>query len=158
MLRQMATSKALKLISTCVCPIAGTALITTQVPAVRHAVHRATAPKPRAYALPKTRVRPPLPAPVQTASALEIPCAPVVMNVAPLMPDLAIGGGGGGGGGGAPGIIPTGFNPGGNVLVQDTPAPVPELPAWTQVGIGFALIGGLHVAQRRHRKTATPAA
>lgn len=46
MLSSVAASKAAKAAALCICPVVGTAVVTTQVPAVRKAVHSATAPKP----------------------------------------------------------------------------------------------------------------
>ena len=45
MLGSVAASKAAKAAALCICPVVGTAVVTTQVPAVRKAVHNATAPK-----------------------------------------------------------------------------------------------------------------
>ena len=45
MLSSVAASKAAKAAALCICPVVGTAVVTTQVPAVRKAVHAATAPK-----------------------------------------------------------------------------------------------------------------
>jgi len=44
-LGSLAASKAAKAAALCICPVVGTAVVTTQVPAVRKAVHSATAPK-----------------------------------------------------------------------------------------------------------------
>jgi len=44
-LGSVAASKAAKAAALCICPVVGTAVVTTQVPAIRKAVHSATAPK-----------------------------------------------------------------------------------------------------------------
>lgn len=81
MIKGFAASKAAKALGLCVCPVVGTGVVATQVPAVRTAVHKATAP--RAYAKPKTRVRVASAAPVKMAALADAPCvsgAPVVVQ------------------------------------------------------------------------------
>ncbi|MBU3077202.1 PEPxxWA-CTERM sorting domain-containing protein [Sphingomonas quercus] len=153
MIKTIAASQGAKLVAACVCPVAGSVAVTMAVPQVREAVHRATTP--RAYALPKTRVRQPdapSAAPVQTAMAAP-PCEPVLTAAAlnnpatPLafetpslgrmsdLPQLAsraplpVGGGSG-----VPFLVTP---PGGPVFPG-----VPEPTAWVQMLVGFGLIGG----------------
>ncbi len=84
MLGSVAASKAAKAAALCICPVVGTAVVTTQVPAVRKAVHSATAPK--AAKKPKrSRLALKKPA-VQKAQALPV-CAdpiPVVLGNNPI--------------------------------------------------------------------------
>lgn len=161
MLKSMLASNATKLVASCVCPVAATVGVTLTVPKVRNAVHRATAP--RAYALPKTRIRPPVEpvaAPVETAAIP--PCASTLvagpigggvfqpdavalqnLGSSPFLRDVAPAPVGGGGTGG---LI------GGTLLTPDTPI-VPEPRAWVQMIIGFGLIGGAARYSLRAGKT-----
>ncbi len=151
MLKSMLASNVTKLVASCVCPVAATVGGTLTVPKVRDAVHRATAP--RAYALPKTRVRPPVtpaPAPAMETAAIP-PCGPV-LEAGPIggavfqpealalqdigsTPLLGRGGANPVGGGGGLGGGPFGFLP------PETPI-VPEPKAWVQMIVGFGMIGG----------------
>ena len=83
-LGSVVASKAAKAAALCICPIVGTAVVTTQVPAVRKAVHSATAPK---QAKQPKRARLALRKPVaQTAQAVPV-CAdpiPVVLGTQPI--------------------------------------------------------------------------
>ena len=171
MIKSIAASQGAKLVAACVCPVAGSVAVTVAVPQVREAVHRATAP--RAYALPKTRVRAPeavgAPAaiPVQTAAASP-PCVPVLTAspIANAMPMLAmntpsVGGVGdlprlassapipGVGGGGIP------FDAATTPITPLTPG-VPEPSAWVQMLVGFGLIGGAARYALRQPKLAKP--
>lgn len=145
MIKSLAASKAAKLLATCVCPVAGTVALTVAVPQVRTAVHKATAP--RAYAKPKTRVRP------QTA-ALQAPCpetgpALATQSIAPFgmtpmsLPPVAFTGTdvpgtpGGGGTGGPPLVNPPGGGGGGIT----PPGIVPEPGTWLQLVLGFGVVG-----------------
>ena len=76
MLKEVLASNTAKLVAACVCPVVGAGTIVMEVPKVRAAVHRATAPrakpKPHREARAKPRVRTPEKArdeeaPVQTA-------------------------------------------------------------------------------------------
>jgi hypothetical protein len=145
MLKTLVASKAARLIATCVCPVAGTAGITMGVPQVRSAVHKATQPAPRAYAMPKTRA--PEEAPIQTAAApcLDLPTAlsmgvpspitgsdlpPAVLRPTAFTPP------------GTPPLIPG--DPGGPVNPPPPPPPaIPEPATWVQLLLGFGLIGGI---------------
>lgn len=84
MLGSVVASKAAKAAALCICPVVGTAVVTTQVPAIRKAVHSATAPK--SPAKPK-RSRLAMKKPVeQKAQAVPI-CAdpiPVVLGNNPI--------------------------------------------------------------------------
>jgi hypothetical protein len=135
MIRSLLASKTAKLVAACVCPVAGTGALTVAVPQVRSAVHKATAP--RAYAAPKTRVRPAAaaPCPEATPVMLASPLAMLTPQPTPQSftpPPLNNGGGGNNpnvpldpGGGGKP-ILPA----------------VPEAATWAQMIVGFGLIGG----------------
>lgn len=163
MLKEIAGSQALKLATACVCPVVAAGVITTQVPQIRKAVHKATAPKHRVK--PKVAQRAPSPAadcpPVQpvvlTSSDFPIPTTEPVatplseigqqaLSVPPRVPfnpgERAsfgpIGGGGGGGGGGVPPPPPT-------------TAPLPEPAAWAFYILGFGTLGGM-VRLGRHRR------
>ncbi len=163
MLKSLAASKAAQLVAACVCPVAGMTALTATVPPIKKAVHKATSP--RAYALPKTHVKPvaaeappciPVTGPFQaigpglqgplggptTLSSLETPRGPQYGGSSPFGP-----GGGfipvrpGGGGGGY--IPPT--NPG--------TSPVPEPSTWAQLISGFAIAGGaVRYSQNRRRR------
>lgn len=84
MLSSVAASKAAKAAALCICPVVGTAVVTTQVPAVRKAVHSATAPStPKKPKRSRLAVKKP---PVQKAQALPV-CAdpiPVVLGNNPI--------------------------------------------------------------------------
>jgi hypothetical protein len=83
-LGSVVASKVAKAAALCICPIVGTAVVTTQVPAVRKAIHSATAPK---QAKQPKRARLALRKPVQqTAQAVPV-CAdpiPVVLGTQPI--------------------------------------------------------------------------
>jgi hypothetical protein len=145
MIKSLAASKTAQLLAACVCPVVGTVALTTAVPQVRSAVHKATAP--RQYAKPKTRVRPQM----QTA-AVQPPCVDVgalaTQSIAPLTPfSLADGkipvvdtgpGPIGYPGPGGPPIIDTPSGGGPNV---PPPGIVPEPGTWLQLVLGFGVIG-----------------
>lgn len=149
MLKGMLASNASKLVAACVCPVAGSVALTVGVPQVRDTVHRATAP--RAYALPKTRVRKPrpveqvaTPVPVQTAALSAPPCEPSLNAGAPLSAQYTpvtedetqlanIGD--------LPGRPGWSGVPDGGVNLPAIPG-VPEPHTWVQMLIGFGLIGG----------------
>ncbi len=153
MLGSVAASKAAKAAALCICPVVGTAVVTTQVPAVRKAVHDATAPKQVKH--PK-RSRLALRKPVaQKAQAVPI-CAdpiPVVLGNQPIKLSAAD-------------ADPT------PVSLDEAPAPtqrrlaalssgpayafrplagVPEPAAWAQMLGGFAVVGATIRYARKSR-------
>ncbi|MFW2829670.1 PEPxxWA-CTERM sorting domain-containing protein [Sphingomonas sp. ID0503] len=139
MIRSLLASKTTKLVAACVCPVAGTGALTAAVPQVRQAVHKATGP--RAYAAPKTRVRPAGAAPCQQ-SAGDMPTvgnAPLALvDPAPVaaVPAAATR---------VATAVPRSRN--GNVPldpVGNVPAnigAVPETATWAQLIVGFGLAG-----------------
>ncbi len=87
MLSSVAASKAAKAAALCICPVVGTAVVTTQVPAVRKAVHAATAPK-----APKRpmRARLALRKPMETkAQAVPICADPIPVVLGDKAPSVA---------------------------------------------------------------------
>ena len=159
MLGSFAASNAAKIAALCVCPV-GAAVVVTQVPLVRSAVHRMTAPRH----VPARRIAPrAIPAaniPEQTAMAAT-PCpsaAPILtqggealtfalptLTGAPFdqsLPTSRIAqsfftsGGGGGGSSGGGTTNPSTPDGGSN------PSALPEPGTWVQFGLGFALLGG----------------
>lgn len=155
MLGSVAASKAAKAAALCICPVVGTAVVTTQVPAVRKAVHNATAPK--AAKKPK-RSRLALKKPVEAkAQALPV-CAdpiPVVLGNNPIKVSAS-----------DPESV--------TVPVDDTPAPpqrlaslnpappafafpalaaIPEPATWMQMLSGFAIVGATIRYSRKTRAT-----
>jgi hypothetical protein len=148
MLKTLAISKGVQLACACVCPVAGIGALAVAVPQVRHAIHKATAP--RAYAKPKTRVRHPVQqaaqscppvtpiqvAPADVASLYGAPPVEVGSNVVALssIPGIPAPRGGGGGGGGSPfPFVPGG--PIGSPPITEVPTPgpgpgdVPDVPS-----------------------------
>ena len=142
MIKSLAASKTAQLLAACVCPVVGTVALTTAVPQVRSAVHKATAP--RQYAKPKTRVRPQM----QTA-AVQPPCVEpgALATIEPLKPldfkrirDIDP----------LPDDQPNPFpnpgppspfpNPPGGPDIP-TPGIVPEPGTWLQLVLGFGVIG-----------------
>ena len=161
MLKQLMASKAAQLIAACVCPVA----LTVAVPDVRKAVHNATAP--RAYAKPKTRIRPPAP-PVEQAESfappedmaiaatdLAAPCAPQMTSLtgetlgdfASLPEELTDDGKG-------PALLPP-MQRTGPALIGG--AAVPEPATWVQMLVGFGAVGGA-TRHALRKPTARPAA
>ena len=169
MIKALAVSKTAKALGLCVCPVVGTGVIATQVPSVRTAIHKATAP--RAYAKPKTRVRAPgtLPAPVKVAAidpcvtsnpviiqsgqAFNLPELPekgpiIAMNDPDPYPDPL------------PRPVPAPRPP---VIVGPPPptdlpnipvipvSPVPEPATWAQLVFGFVIVGGVMRSASRPR-------
>lgn len=161
MIKGMLASNASKLVAACVCPVAGTVAVTVGVPQVRQAVHHATAP--RAYALPKTRVRraPVVPAiapvpSIQTAAIAAPPCQPIFETAAltadfnPTETDITE-------------LAEVGDLPRPRRLDTVTPdAGLPALPgvpeprSWVQMLIGFGLIGGAARYSLRHSSIDMP--
>ncbi|WP_136161794.1 PEPxxWA-CTERM sorting domain-containing protein [Sphingomonas flavalba] len=160
MLKEALTSSTAKLIAACVCPVAGTTALTVSVPQVRQAVHKATAPAPKARAKPKVR-----PAAQPAAPQVECPAdTPILLSgysIAPLTdlpPERFAGGPGGGDPGGGPGgpgpwgpgpwvppgipFVPPPVNPPVVPPVNPPVTPgVPEPATWAQLILGFGIIG-----------------
>lgn len=153
MLGSVAASKAAKAAALCICPVVGTAVVTTQVPAVRKAVHTATAPK--AAAKPKrSRLALKKPA-VQKAQALPV-CAdpiPVVLGNNPIkVSGLAS----------EPVTVPLDADPAPPTRIASlTPASrafafpplagIPEPGTWMQMIGGFAVVGATIRYSRKAR-------
>jgi len=148
MIKSLAASKAAKAFAMCVCPVAGTVALTTAVPQVRSAVHKATAP--RQYAKPKTRVRPQMqtaavqppciePGALATQSIAPFTMTPLSLSSVPLDSPAFSGVPGGGSNPGGGGPIVTNNPPGG----PNVPPPgiVPEPGTWLQLVLGFGVIG-----------------
>lgn len=165
MLKEVLASNTAKLVAACVCPVVGAGTIVMEVPKVRAAVHRATAPrakpKPHREARAKPRVRTPEKArdeeaPVQTALMCPQPLrfqdapfqpVPAAITMAPIE---------------TPRVeriyVPTGCGRviGGGSIVQTGPAAgVPEPATWAQMIAGFALLGGvLRIGRTRRQRLA----
>lgn len=154
-LASLVASKAAKAAALCICPIVGTAVVTTQVPAVRKAIHSATAPK---QAKQPKRARLALRKPVQqTAQAVPV-CAdpiPVVLGTQPIKVSAAEA---------EPFSIsldepsaPTkpqlSASSSGPAYAFRPLAGVPEPAAWAQMLGGFAVVG----ATIRYARKARPA-
>lgn len=155
MLGSVAASKAAKAAALCICPVVGTAVVTTQVPAVRKAVHTATAPK-----TPKKpkRSRLALKKPVeQKAQAIPV-CAdpiPVVLGTQPIKVSMADP---------DPVRVPledTSAEPqrvtalaGPRAFIYGPLAGVPEPAAWAQMLGGFVVVGATIRYSRRTRMAA----
>ena len=165
LLKEVFASNGAKLVAACVCPVVGAGTVALEVPQVRAAVHRATAPKakpkPHREARAKPRVRIPEKAkeedgPVQTAALCPQPvrfhdapfeagpAAPITL--APIE---------------APRVervyVPTACAPvfTGGSIVGTGPAGVPEPATWAQMIAGFALMGGvLRIGRRRQPRLA----
>lgn len=166
MLKEVLASNTAKLVAACVCPVVGAGTVALEVPQVRAALHRATAPKakpkPRREARAKPRVRIPEKtqkddAPVETAALM---CSqPLRLEDAPLQPAFN-----------APitvapiesprierVYVPSGCAPvPGLDLIRTGPvAGVPEPATWAQMIAGFALMGGvLRIGRRRQTRFA----
>jgi hypothetical protein len=160
MLKEVLASNLAKLVAACVCPVVagGVAL---QVPKVRSAVHKATAPKPKRTARAKPRIRVPV---KQELAANGIPpAAPLICAQPPLLTQPALtpasldmpvympapeisrprfdGAGG-------TNCAPVRFA-GGGVMRMGMGA-VPEPATWAQMIAGFALLGaGVRMRRRR---------
>lgn len=164
MLGHLAASKAAKIAALCICPV-GAAVVTTQVPQVRSAVHKMTAPKH----VPARRMAPRATLPVaQTAMTSPCPGAiPVILQGAdPLalavqlpsesrfsapFPVLATGFSAPTArvAGGVPSPAPPAFS--------DESLPVlPEPDTWMQFGLGFAVLGSALRSPRLRAKMITP--
>lgn len=154
MLSSVAASKAAKAAALCICPVVGTAVVTTQVPAVRKAVHAATAPK---VAKRPLRSRLALKKPAEAKPQALPVCAdpiPVVLGTQPLKFSAA-----------DPERVPVSLDE-----APATPAPptrlaaapprafafpplaaVPEPATWFQMLAGFAVVGATIRYSRKGR-------
>lgn len=145
MLKTLIMSRAVKLATACVCPVAGAGVMTMAVPPVRHAVHRLTAP--HEYALPKTRVRPvamnPCPPAVVAAPAVGGPAiaGPAVAGAPAEVASLATSGPVGLAGPLVP-VTPISLAPGDLGPPITSIAALPEARTWLQLVIGFGMVGG----------------
>ncbi len=158
MLKGMLASNASKMVAACVCPVAGTVALTVGSPQVRQAVHRATAP--RAYALPKTRIRQPAAvatpgaAPLERLAMATPPCAPSIEPGAPLTADFVPGDltelASIGDLPNNPGLPPQigSILPDGGLIMPG----IPEPRTWMQMLIGFGIIGGAARYSLRHNR------
>ena len=151
MLGSLAASNAAKVAALCICPV-GAAVVVTQVPQVRSAVHRMTAPRHVPARRIAPRATPATNAPVQTAMAA--PCTsavPVLTQGGEALtfstPTLT-------GASFEPSLPPVRFAltsyPINRVEFGSSPTPtetrddfsaLPEPSTWLQFGIGFALLG-----------------
>jgi hypothetical protein len=167
MIREFVASKTAKLLAACVCPVAGTGLVTMNVPQARNFVHKATAPRSAAVSpVARTPVQPaavvpcgkaepilvfpqvaglsPIPATPFDLPALERSLPPTVTpeRIASAVPEIS-----------RPQL------PGGGVPPEDVPGtgvvpstPLPEPASWAQIILGFGLIGAtVRMAYRRDR-------
>lgn len=154
MLGSVAASKAAKAAALCICPVVGTAVVTTQVPAVRKAVHVATAPK-EAKRPKRSRLALKKPT-VEKAQALPV-CAdpiPVVLGTQPIKISMA-----------RPesATVPLDETPEapqrvaslmptrGPVYAFQPMATVPEPGTWAQMLGGFAVVGATIRYSRKAR-------
>lgn len=156
-LGSVAASKAAKAAALCICPVVGTAVVTTQVPAVRKAVHIATSPK-EAKRPKRSRLALKRPT-VEKAQALPV-CAdpiPVVLGTQPLKvsmakpepttvsPDEASD---------TPQRVASLISTRGPVYAFQPMATVPEPGTWAQMLGGFAVVGETIRFSRRPRALA----
>lgn len=164
MLGSLAASNAAKIAALCVCPV-GAAVVVTQVPQVRSAVHRMTAPKhvPARRLAPRTT--PAVNNPAQIAMASPCPSAlpvltqggealtfsiptisgaPFEQSLPPLQLAQSLSGPGRNSASSSP--IPTGR--------ETNTAPLPEPGTWVQFGLGFAVLGGAIRSAGARRKSA----
>ena len=168
MIREFVASKTAKLLAACICPVAGTGLVTMNVPQARTLVHKATAPRTAAVSpiarkpiepaavvpcgkaepilvIPQVAGLEPVPATPFDMPALErsLPATITPDRVAAAVPEF----------GRSPSIIPG--SPGnpdgpGTGIVPSTPLPEPA--SWAQIILGFGLIGAtVRMAYRRER-------
>lgn len=162
MLKEVFASNAAKLVAACVCPIAA-GTVALKVPAVRAAVHKASAPTTQNEARAKPRIRAPLKnapereeeeAPVQ--QALMCP-QPVMLDDSPLlpatfeapqtpMPRIDV-----------PAERPRFVNncgPSRFMMSVRSGMAIPEPATWAQMVAGFALMGATVRAGRRRQRRA----
>ena len=156
-LGSVAASKAAKAAALCICPVVGTAVVTTQVPAVRKAVHSVTAPK-QAKQPKRARLAPRKPV-AQTAQAVPV-CAdpiPVVLGSQPIkvsaaeadpvkisLDELS-----------APSKPQLAVLSSGPAYAFRPLAGVPEPAAWAQMLGGFAIVGATIRYTRKSRPAPT---
>ena len=166
MLKEVLASNAAKLVAACVCPVVGAGVVALEVPKVRAAVHKATAPKPKR----ETRIKRRSPAPDKKTKAADAPVQTAMMCPQPLMfesgslapQNLAV-------------ALPTprieaaaagperiyvqsgcpGVQAAGAGTMRFRFAAVPEPASWAQMIAGFALLGG--ALRARHRVERRPA-
>ncbi len=153
MLGSLAASNAAKIAALCVCPV-GAAVVVTQVPLVRSAVHRMTAPRhvPAHRLAPRTIPTANIPAQTAMAAAPCPSAVPVLVQGGEALtfanPTLT----------GAPfdqslppiRLAQSYSPPGGGSVVSfpsapeatSNPSALPEPGSWVQFGLGFALLGG----------------
>lgn len=159
MLGSVAASKAAKAAALCICPVVGTAVVTTQVPAVRQAVHNATAPKApkRARLAPKRQRLAMKPRAAEKALPICADPIPVVLGNSPVKiteapveaPKVSL-------------SDPASRVPAAPVTTLMRPriasfrptGPVPEPAAWVQMMGGFAVVGATIRYSRRQRAVA----
>lgn len=150
MLGSLAASNAAKAAALCICPV-GAAVVVTQVPQVRSAVHKVTAPRHAPARRIAPRATPAANIPAQTAMAAPCPSTPVLTQGSEALtfstPALS----------GTPfelSLPPVRFasasTPINRVDFGSSPAPtdtpnnftaLPEPGTWLQFGLGFALLG-----------------
>ena len=166
MLGSFAASNAAKIAALCICPV-GAAVVVTQVPQVRSAVHRMTAPRHVPARRIAPRSIPAAGAPVQTAMAAPCPSAVPVLTQGgealtfstPTLNGNAF----------DPALPPARFalanTPIGRVDFGSSPLPspsptetpgdfsaLPEPGTWLQFGLGFALLGSAIRSSRSGNK------
>jgi hypothetical protein len=160
MLKEFLASNAAKLVVACVCPVVagGVAL---QVPKVRSAVHKATAPKVPRTARAKPRIR--VPAKQEVAGSGFAPAPPMMCAASPVLAQGAlkpasldmpvslqaaeISPAQFAGSTAVPNCGPVRFGGGGILMGMGM---VPEPATWAQMIAGFALVGaGLRLRRRR---------
>ena len=151
MLGSLAASNAAKVAALCICPV-GAAVVVTQVPQVRSAVHKVTAPRHAPARRIAPRATPAANVPMQTAMAAPCPSEIPVLTQGgealtfstptlsgpsfdPSLPPLRLA------------LTSTPIN---RVDFGSSPAPIdtpggftalPEPGTWLQFGLGFALLG-----------------
>lgn len=150
MLGSLAASNAAKIAALCICPV-GAAVVVTQVPQVRSAVHKVTAPRHAPARRIAPRATPAANIPAQTAMASPCPSTPVLtqggealtfstpsLGATPF--DLSL----------PPSRFASVSTPINRVDFGSSPAPtdmpddfsaLPEPGTWLQFGLGFALLG-----------------
>lgn len=156
MLGSVVASKAAKAAALCICPVVGTAVVSTQVPAVRQAVHNATAPKApkRARLAPKRQRLAMKPRAAEKALPICADPIPVVLGNSPVKiteapieaPKVSL-------------ADPASRIPAAPALTAMRPriasfrptGPVPEPAAWVQMMGGFAVVGATIRYSRRQR-------
>lgn len=167
MLGSLAASNAAKAAALCICPV-GAAVVVTQVPQVRTAVHKATAPRHVPARRIAPRATPAANIPAQTAMAAPCPSVlpvlqqggealtflnPTLSNVSfsQSLPPVALAQSYSSPGGGGVVSFPNGPEADVNASV------LPEPGTWLQFGLGFAVLGGaIRSSVARKRLEASP--